>query len=90
MKLAWHCSIRGAKVDFSLTETEDAETKIVGDYNTLAPFAHFVTGGDPGREAELERLLGQAVAAGKVKIVKRSTRPSPLGSVHDAICVLTA
>ncbi len=89
-KLTWHCIIREADVDFALDECDDVETKIVGDYATLVPFARYIVGGDPKREAELEGLLAQAVAGGKVKVVKRSTAPSPLGSIHDAICTLTA
>jgi hypothetical protein len=89
-KLAWHCRINGANVEFSLTEIDDAETKIIGDYDTLVPFARYVTDGDPAREKELESLLGEAVAAGKVDVVRRATRRSAMGSVHDAICLLTA
>ena len=89
-QLAWHCRIRGSAVEFALTEVDDAETKIIGDYTTLVPLARYVTHGDAAREVELEGLLKQAVAAGKINVVRRSTRPSPLGSVHDAICMLTA
>ncbi len=89
-ELAWRCRIRGAEVDFALEESDEVETKIIGDYATLVPLAHYIVGGDPAREAELEGLLGQAVAAGKIKVVRRSTAASPLGSVHDAICKLTA
>jgi hypothetical protein len=88
--LAWHCKIHGANVEFSLTESDDVETKIIADYNAIVPFARYVTRGDPAREKEMESLLGAQVAAGKVNIVKRATGPSPLGSVHDAICLLTA
>ncbi len=89
-KLAWHCKIHGADVEFELSESDDVETKIIGDYNTLVPFARYVTHGDPAREKELESLLGKVVAEGKVNVVRRSTAPSPMGSVHDAICMLTA
>jgi hypothetical protein len=89
-RLAWHCKIKGAEVHFALSESDDVETKIIGDYATIAPLSRYVAHGDPKREAELEQLLGQAVAAGKIKIVKRATGASPLGSVHDAICALTA
>ncbi len=89
-KLAWNCRIEGAKVDFALEEVDDAATKIIGDYATLVPLARYVVDGDPAREAELEGLLGKAVAAGKITVVSRPQAPSPLGSVHDAICELTA
>lgn len=90
VKLAWHCKIHGPKVDFALTESDDTDTKIIGDYTTLLPFAHYVTHGDPKREAELEGLLAKSVGAGKINMVRRSTRPNALGSIHDAICLLTA
>ncbi len=89
-KLAWHCRIEGAKVEFARTEIDDADTKIVGDYDTLLPFSHFVVNGDPAREKELERLLAEAVAAGKVHVVRRAQGSGAMGSVHDAICLLTA
>jgi hypothetical protein len=89
-KLAWHCQINGANVHFALSESDDVETKIIGDYATLVPLSHYVVNGDPKREAELEQLLGQAVAAGKIKVIKRASGTGPLGSVHDAICRLTA
>ncbi len=91
-QLAWHCKIRGSEVEFALTEcsADEVDTKIIGDYPTLVPFSRMVTHGDPAREAEMEAALGKAVASGKVKVVKRDTRPSALGSIHDAICLLTA
>ncbi len=90
VKLSWHCKIHGSNVEFALTESDDTETKIIGDYTTLLPLARYVTHGDPKREAELEALLAKAVGTGKINVVRRSTRPSGLGSIHDAICMLTA
>ena len=89
-KLAWHCKIVGANVHFALSECDDVDTKIIGDYATILPLSHYIVNGDPKRETELEQLLGQAVAKGKIKVVKRAAGQSPLGSVHDAICLLTA
>jgi hypothetical protein len=88
--LAWNCRIEGVRVDFALGEVDGTATKITGDYATLVPLARYVVDGDPAREAELERLLGQAVAAGKITVVSRAPTAGRLGSVHDAICALTA
>ena len=67
------------EVDFALEESDEVETKIIGDYATLVPWRTTSLAAIPRGEAELEGLLGQAVAAGKIKVVRRSTAAQSAG-----------
>lgn len=90
-RCAWHAVIRGAKVEFALSEVDNADMKAVADYTSVLPLASYDTKGIPERAAELQAMSQALIASDHLQISGSSLAASgsPLSSLHDAIARLT-
>lgn len=88
---AWHCIVKDGEVTFGDSELADPTFKVSADYKAIYPLAKYDTMGDPARGAELAKLSGELMAAGKLSVEGDATKlDARLGSFHDAIAAVTA
>jgi hypothetical protein len=89
-RIAWHSIVRGADVEFELSEIDKADMKAVADYASVLPLASYDTEGVPERAAELQAMSQALVASGHLHISgSLAASGTPLSSLHDAIAKLT-
>ena len=90
-KSAWHCYFRGREISFGLGEINDADFKVVADYQTALPFAYEYLGNDPAAQTRVNEALMRAVAAGKMQIAgSRDRQPAAFATLHDEMARVTA
>ena len=91
--IAWHAIIRGAEVDFGLSEVADTdvEFKVYIEFDEVPPLSRYDTKGDPARALELTSLVQDVIARGRCRMIgERPKASSIMGTFHDAIARLTA
>jgi hypothetical protein len=89
-RIAWSCVVAGGDVDFQLSERDDVRLKVLVDYQAALPLGRYDTCGDPGRAAELARMVADLIRLGKLRMVGEDVAdPQLMTSVHDAIARLT-
>jgi hypothetical protein len=89
--LGWHVRIANGAIDFREEPARDVDACIEGDCEAIAPIARLLVGGDPAREAEINRLAADAMAAGKFSITGNlASMPAALAGLHDAVAGFTA
>ena len=89
-RVAWHCRIRGRTVQFELTEIDDADFKVTGDYATILPLARLRYDEDPRVLEDAARMRAEGMAAGKLMVVgDLRTRPQQLAALHDDMVAVT-
>ena len=88
---SWHCRIRGSDVKFGQGEIQDADFKVVADYQTVLPLARLVLANDPAAEALVAEVSEKGAADGKLRFEgDREARPASLEGLHDAMARVTA
>jgi hypothetical protein len=88
--LGWHVRIANGAIDFREEPARDVDACIEGDYEAILPIARLLVGGDPAREAEINRLAADAMAAGKFSITGNlASMPAALAGLHDAVAGFT-
>jgi hypothetical protein len=77
-------------VGFELAEANDADFKLTIDYECVVPLGRLVVGGDPEKQAEMQRRIGEAVRAGRARIEGAPDEAMLNAPVHDQIATMTA
>ncbi|HVY85451.1 MAG TPA: hypothetical protein VG943_09985 [Caulobacterales bacterium] len=86
--IAWHCRIRGGKLDFRDGAIDDADIKTVTDYAFILPFARMKI--EPGNMAEYQAMQAEGAKAGLVKHEgDRAKVPPAFYGMHNELADLT-
>lgn len=86
--IAWHCRIRGGRLDFRDGAIDDADIKTIADYDFILPFARMKI--EPGNMAEYQAQQAEGVKAGKVVHSGDRTKvPPAFYGMHNELADLT-
>jgi hypothetical protein len=89
--LAWYSIIKDGVVSFGREARTDVEYHVVVAYADVLAIARFDTRGDPERRAELSRMSGALIEAGRMRVIgDRSRRDPRIGDFHDPMARVTA
>ena len=90
-QVGWSCRIADGQVAFQHARDPDADIVMVGEYAAIQQLARIVVAGDPDRQAELERMMAEALESGRMRIDGDVTRAPPaMNAVHDDVASRTA
>ncbi len=76
-------------VTFALTEVDDCDMKITGDWAALREASKIVINDDPKQMERLMALSREAGAKGLIKMEGKTDRPASMGFLHDVMAQLT-
>ncbi len=82
----WACRITDGQVAFQHAADPSADIVIESDWATVQPLARIVVDGDPGRQAEIDGMMAEAIESGRMRVEGDITAfPEAIGTVHDEI-----
>lgn len=86
--IAWHCYIKGGRLDFRDGAIEIADLKTIADYDFILPFAKMKIG--PDNMAEYQAQQAEGAKLGKVLSTgDRSKVPQAFYGMHNDLADLT-
>jgi hypothetical protein len=89
--LAWKSTVKDGVVVFKHEDDPAADLHVTVDYASVLPLGRLVVEGDPKAEAEMNRIAGEAIRAGKFTVKgDAAKRPAFLAGVHDRMARITA
>lgn len=90
-KITWSCVVKGPEVDFQRREIDGIGYKVLCDYEAVLPMARYDTQGDPDRAAEMQAMIRELLASGKMSrpLGDRVKDDNSVAPLHDAIARLT-
>lgn len=89
--VAWHVTFVDGEAHFAFGEPAHADSQLRLDYTSTLPLARYIVGDDPARQAEFQRLIGEATAAGKFSVETGDRgRLAALDGFHDEAAHFTA
>jgi hypothetical protein len=90
-RAAWHCRVRGQEIAFGLGEIDDADFKVIADYQTVLPLARLHLGDDPKVMERVNETMMKAVMEGRMQIHgDLGSRPAAFATLHDEMVRVTA
>ena len=80
---AWSCRIADGQVAFQHAADAGADVVIEGEYATYQQIARIEVAGDPARRAQLDLIVAEAIASGRMRIDGDLTRRPSMTSRAD-------
>ena len=92
-RIGWYVRVQDGGVEVERGILDDADIRIVADYQTVLPLARMVFAGNEALAAEAGRKVAEATAAGKMRREgddQAMAGHAWMGGLHDALARRTA
>jgi hypothetical protein len=86
-RVVWSLVLEGEEAKFSRTELDEADLKVVADYEVLEPVVRVVF--DQGPPPEIAEALAAAGKQGRFRIHRAVPSPEAIGSLHNRVAGIT-
>jgi len=86
-RVVWSLVLDGGEAKFSRTELDEADLKVVADYEVLEPVVRVVF--DQGPPPEVAEALAAAAKQGRFRIHRGVPSPEAIASLHNRVAGIT-
>ena len=92
-RIGWYVRVQDGRIEVECGILDEADLRIVADYQTVLPLARMVFAGNEALAAEAGRKVAEATAAGKMRREgddQATAAHAWMGGLHDALARRTA